>query len=108
MMRKFGFLFLSLVVIAIFFGGFFLYFIPVNKAAQDKYAFLILQNINSNLHSKIETKIVLYTNRLKDTFEKKALNKSSYGSEVNEMQKIGCRRSCHGISIPQIIQNGTL
>ena len=88
-MRKFGFLFLSLVVIAIFFGGFFLYFIPVNKAAQDKYAFLILQNINSNLHSRIETKIVLYTNRLKDTFERKVPNKLSQGSEVNEMQKIG-------------------
>jgi hypothetical protein len=88
MMRKFGFLFLSLVVIAIFFGGFFLYFIPVNKAAQDKYAFLILQNINSNLHSKIETNIVLYTNRLKKTFEGKSPGKPSHKSDADDLQKI--------------------
>ena len=88
MMRKFGFLFLSLIVIAIFFGGFFLYFVPANKAAQDKYAFLILQNIQSNLHSKIAANIDLYTNHLKKAFGEKVLDKSVLTEEAPELQKL--------------------
>ncbi len=68
-MRKYGFLFLSVIIIAIFFAGFFLYFVPSNKEAQNKYAFLILQNIESNLKSKIRANIELYKSHLKKPFK---------------------------------------
>jgi hypothetical protein len=67
-MRKFGFLFLSLLIVFIFFSGFYLYYVPSNKETQDKYAFLILRNIQSDLEDRIRADIQLYANHLQKAF----------------------------------------
>ncbi len=69
MMRRFGFIFLSLIILAVFFGGFFLFFIPSNREAQNNYAFLVLQNIETNLRARITTNLGLISNRIKDGFD---------------------------------------
>jgi hypothetical protein len=68
-MRRFGFIFLSLIILAVFFAGFFLFFIPSNREAQNNYAFLVLQNIETNLRARITTNLGLISNRIKDGFD---------------------------------------
>lgn len=66
-MRKYGLLLSSLIVLAIFFGGFFLFFIPANREAQNQYGFLILRTIQSDFQSKIDAKGKIFSNNLKNT-----------------------------------------
>jgi hypothetical protein len=89
MMRKFSFLLLSLIIIAIFFAGFFLYYVPSNKDTQNKYAFLVLQNIESNLESKITANTGLYKNRLSKTFVNGRLNDKKLQDEIPNLNKLG-------------------
>ncbi|HEX3769187.1 MAG TPA: hypothetical protein VHT72_12465, partial [Puia sp.] len=73
-MRKYGFILFSLVIIAIFFGAFFLYYVPYNKEAQNKYAFLVLKNIESNLQFRIQASIDLFSNNLQRSFNNDTLS----------------------------------
>jgi len=68
-MHKYGFIFFSLIIIAIFFGGFFLYYVPSNRETENKYGFLVLQNIESGLQMRIAADIELYTNNLSGLFQ---------------------------------------
>ncbi|HWB24590.1 MAG TPA: hypothetical protein VG738_03880 [Chitinophagaceae bacterium] len=70
LMRKYSFLLLSIVVVLIFFSGFYLYYVPENKKNVDKYAFLLLHDIQSNLQYKIDADAFLLANNTKRAFTK--------------------------------------
>jgi hypothetical protein len=71
-MRKYGLLLSSLIVLAIFFGGFFLFFVPANRETQNQYGFLILRTIQSDFQSKINAKGKIISNNLKNSSEQQS------------------------------------
>ena len=77
-MRKFGFLFLLLIIVFTFFSVFYLYYVPSNKESLNKYAFLSLHNIQAAIINKIEADKNLFKNNFQnpsnnslDSFKKK-------------------------------------
>ena len=88
MKRRFGFIFLSLIILAVFFGGFFLFFIPSNREAQNNYAFLVLQNIETNLRARITTNLGLISNRIKDGFDEAVKDTDRLSSDTYGLDKL--------------------
>ncbi len=70
-MRKLSVLFLSLVVLFFFFAGFYLYYVPSNKASVDKYGFLILTQLETALQYKINADVELYSSNLEEAFNER-------------------------------------
>jgi hypothetical protein len=61
-MQKLSVLFLSLVVLFLFFAGFYLYYVPANKANLNRYAFLVLQQLESSMQYKYKGNQNLFAN----------------------------------------------
>src|SRR5579872_4290618 len=61
-MQKLSVLFLSLVVVFLFFAGFYLYYVPANKAVLNKYGFLVLQQMEASMQYKVKANENLFSN----------------------------------------------
>jgi hypothetical protein len=71
---------MSLIIIFVFLSGFYFYYIPSNKETQNKYAFLILQNMQSDLESKFTANISMLANNLKKYFLNGDIHKKDWNS----------------------------
>ncbi|HSB92240.1 MAG TPA: hypothetical protein VLC28_03945, partial [Flavitalea sp.] len=60
--RSLGFAIAVLMLMGVFFLGYYFYYIPFNRQSLQKDAFLTLENISRNFESKIEDRKVLYRN----------------------------------------------
>ncbi|HEY4112200.1 cache domain-containing protein, partial [Puia sp.] len=61
-MQKLSVLFLSLVVLFLFFAGFYLYYVPANKANLNRYGFLVLQQLEASMQYKYKANQNLFAN----------------------------------------------
>lgn len=61
-MQKLSVLFLSLVVLFLFFAGFYLYYVPANKASLNKYGFGVLEQLESSMQYKYRGYDTLFGN----------------------------------------------
>ncbi|GGB23198.1 cache domain-containing protein [Puia dinghuensis] len=69
-MQKLSVLFLSLVVLFLFFAGFYLYYVPANKASLNKYGFLVLQQLEASMEYKVKANENLFSNYVEKAFNK--------------------------------------
>lgn len=69
-MQKLSVLFLSLVVLFLFFAGFYLYYVPANRASLNKYGFLVLEQLESAIQFKLKGNETLYR-----SYAQRALNR---------------------------------
>jgi hypothetical protein len=86
-MRKFGVLFLALIVIGFFFAGFYLFIVPANKSATDKYGLLILQQLQTAIQNKMDADIGEYSAYLEHYYFKP--DKPDLGSLGRQLKKLG-------------------
>jgi len=70
-MQKLSVLFLSLVVLFLFFAGFYLYYVPSNKASLNKYGFLVLEQLEASMQYKLKGNESLY-----GSYAQRAFNRS--------------------------------
>jgi len=70
-MQKLSVLFLSLVVLFLFFAGFYLYYVPANRAGLNKYGFLVLEQLESSMQFKLKGNETLY-----GSYAERALNRT--------------------------------
>ena len=70
-MQKLSVLFLSLVVLFLFFAGFYLYYVPANKASLNKYGFLVLEQVEASMQYKLKGNETLY-----GSYAQRALNRA--------------------------------
>jgi len=69
-MQKLSVLFLSLVVLFLFFAGFYLYYVPSNKASLNKYGFLVLEQLETSIQYKVKGNVDLFSNYVRTAFGK--------------------------------------
>src|SRR6476620_40206 len=62
--RSWGFAIAVLLLMGVFFLGYFFYYIPFNRQSLQKDAFLTLQNISQQFNGRIEDRKVLFKNYL--------------------------------------------
>jgi hypothetical protein len=69
-MQKLSVLFLSLVVLFLFFAGFYLYYVPANRASLNKYGFLVLQQVEAAMQYKLKGNESLYGSYAQHAFNR--------------------------------------
>lgn len=88
-MRKFGILFLVLILIFFFFAGFYLFVVPSNKAATDKYGLLILQQLQTAIQNKMDADIGEYSAYLEHYYFKPGKNKYNLDTLSRQLKRLG-------------------
>ena len=83
-----------IILIAVFFIGYYFYYIPVNKADLYKNGFLILQNIKASLLERNND----YQNLYKNYFDKSSaqLNQSKSSAQIKELQNLLIKNKIEG------------
>src|ERR1700733_254426 len=94
-MRNFGVLFLALIVIFFFFAGFYLFIVPANQSATDKYGVLTLQQLETAIGNKMDADIGKYSAYLEPYYFRSvkknldSLTKHLTGQGVNSLEPMG-------------------
>ncbi len=83
-----------IILIAVFFIGYYFYYIPVNKADLYKNGFLILQNIKASILERNND----YQNLYKNYFDKSSaqLNQSKSSAQIKELQNLLIKNKIEG------------